>query len=304
MNLLPQGTVKHDDLAIIRPMLKAVLYWIVMALAALVIGPAAGALVGNLRAADGAGHVTPLTSVGPVVGMGAGLAALALAVLTSLACARFLGIRAAMTVAGIIAAWTAIRTAMPDDLVIRAQGTGVLVPLAVEGLIFGILAAVGAGLLLRAGEHGQKDVSPLLGPEGLKAIGIGALVAVPIGGVIVYVVAFETLKLQTVFSASFAGIGAGAVAALACSAVSPDRSAARATIGAFLGMAILATIGPVSALAINSAPGALLRSAYGGTYFPLAAPLAFDWIAGAFLGVPVGIGWAGSMLDKSPASAK
>jgi len=68
-------------------------------------------------------------------------------------------------------------------------------------------------------------------------------------------------------------------------------------------MAVLCAIGPATALAVNTAPGSLLKSAYDGTYFPLAAPLAFDWIAGAFLGVPIGIGWASAMIDKHPVAS-
>lgn len=284
-------------------MLKAVLYWVVMSLAALAVGPAAGALIGGLRAADGAGNVTPLTSSAPVLGLGAGAAALVIAIVASVISARLLGARAAMTVAGIVVAWVAVRTGMPDVLVRRTHGSGVVWPLSIEGLIFGVLAVIGAGLVLRTGTR-PSDEEPMFGPGGLKALGAGALAAVPIGGVIVYFVAFETLKLQTIFAASFAGVGAGAAASLVCSALSTDRSPTRATLAAFLGMAILAAVGPISVLAVNSTPGALLKSAYAGSYFPLAAPLAFDWIAGAFLGVPIGIGWAGSMLEKHPSPSR
>jgi len=280
-------------------MLKAALYWVIMLVAALAVGPAAASLVGGLRAADGAGHVTPLTSGGTALGVVAGVAALLIAIAASLIAGRLLGARAAMTVAGIVAAWIAVRTAAPDKLIQRTQRPGIVWLLSVEGLIFGVLAVIGVWAVMRCGEP-KRGRPPRMADAGLKSLALGALAAAPVAGVIAYLVAFETLKLQTVFAASFAGIGAGAAAAMACSAVSGERSGAHATMAAFIGMAALAAIGPASALAIDSAPGALLKSAYSGAYFPLAAPLAFDWIAGAFLGVPIGIGWAGAMIDKHP----
>lgn len=278
-------------------MLKAVLYWIIMLLAALAVGPAAGALVGGLRAPDGAGHVTPLTSTPAALGLGAGIAALLLAIGAAYLSARLLGPRAAMTVAGIVAAWIAVRSAAPDDLIQRTQRPGMVWLLAVEGAILGTLALFGAFAVLRAGGPARGEPRTFA-DGGLKSIAAGAAAAAPVAAVIAYLVAFESLKLQTVFAASFAGIGAGAAAALACSLVSSERSIVRPTLAAFAGMALLAAVGPASALAVNS--GAMLKSAYAGMYFPLAAPLAFDWIAGAFLGIPIGIGWAGAMIDKHP----
>lgn len=279
-------------------MLKTFLYWTVMLIAALGVGPAAGALIGRLHATDGAGHVTPLTSASPMLGLGAGIAALAIAIVVAFIAGKLLGTRAAMTVAGLVVAWVAVRSGMPDDLVRRAQGASVVWPMAIEGLIFGALGVAGAWVVLKSGERAQ-DEEPLISKDGLRALGGAALAAVPIAGVIVYLVAFETLKLQTIFAASFAGIGAGAAAALVCTAIGPaGSSTSRATVAAFIGMAVLATAGPASAMAVNSRPGSLLASAYSGGYFPLAAPGVFDWIAGAFLGVPIGVGWAGSTLEK------
>ena len=64
-----------------------------------------------------------------------------------------------------------------------------------------------------------------------------------------------------------------------------------------LAMTFLAAIGPVASLAFHGSAG-VLRAAYSGNYFGLASPLALDWVAGALLGLPLGLSWSGSMIEK------
>jgi len=43
-------------------------------------------------------------------------------------------------------------------------------------------------------------------------------------------------------------------------------------------------------------------AAIGGDLFTLAMPMPLDWLAGAFWGIPIGLSWAESMVEK-PATA-
>ena len=44
--------------------------------------------------------------------------------------------------------------------------------------------------------------------------------------------------------------------------------------------------------------GTMVADMYAGELFALARPAPLDWIAGGFIGVAIGISWAGSMIDR------
>jgi hypothetical protein len=67
---------------------------------------------------------------------------------------------------------------------------------------------------------------------------------------------------------------------------------------AFFGaMAILGVAGPVVAAVLPGGNGGVVRASYAGTLFPLGLSMPLDWLAGAFLGIPMGLSWAGSMTE-------
>ena len=66
----------------------------------------------------------------------------------------------------------------------------------------------------------------------------------------------------------------------------------------FAAIAILASGSPLIASFIHGSPEQLVRAALAGKLFVLARPLPLDWLAGAFIGAPIGLVWAASMVDK------
>ena len=61
-------------------------------------------------------------------------------------------------------------------------------------------------------------------------------------------------------------------------------------------IAVLAIVGPLSGEALASS--GVVATTYKGNLFPLANISALDWIAGGLLGIPLGVAWAGSMIEK------
>jgi hypothetical protein len=59
---------------------------------------------------------------------------------------------------------------------------------------------------------------------------------------------------------------------------------------------VLAIVGPISGAIAQSST--IVADMYAGNLMPLAAPLPLDWVAGFFVGVPMGLGWAASMIEK------
>jgi hypothetical protein len=69
-------------------------------------------------------------------------------------------------------------------------------------------------------------------------------------------------------------------------------------------VAVLGIAGPAIAMMIHKTPMGAVHAAQAGKLFFLARPLPLDLVAGAFVGTPFGLVWAGSMIDrKQPATA-
>jgi hypothetical protein len=282
---------------------RAVISWVLLLAALLAVGPFCASLIGGLEGSDGGLRVTPITSTTPIHGITMALAGLAGAAVVGVISARLLGIKSGLSMAGLVVAWIAYRTGRPDAMLRRTQDAGLLYQLSLEGLIIGTAGVLLAMLIVRGARHSgglaaasDKPVphnhadNPRMGM--LAGVGAAVVVAALLG----WLLGFETLKLQALGAAVVAGIGAGVAAHLAGTALSPGISARQTVLSAFVAIAVLATVGPVSAFAAGS--GGVLKSAYDGSFFGLAAPVPLDWLAGALLGAPIGLGWAGSMIDK------
>lgn len=286
-------------------MRRAVLSWVLLLVTVLVAGPGAASLIGDLRGTDGGLHTTPLTSATPAHGLAMGLAGLAAALLVGVISARLMGVKSGLTMAGLVVAWMAYRTGQPDELLRRTQDTGILVRMAIEGAIVGVVGIVMALVVMKfghgadmPGSHVEKHATR--GQTDNHKLGLlaGVAAGVVVGGVLAVVIGFETLKLQALAAAIFAGVGAGVAAQLAGTAFAPTMSGRRVVLGAFLAMAVLASIGPVSAFAASGGSTGVMKTAYNGSFFGLSGLVSLDWLAGALLGTPIGLGWAGSMIDK------
>lgn len=296
-------------------MLMALLRNIILFASLLVIGPAAGWLLSIVHAPDGAVRTTPLNSASPLMALVLAVVGLVAALTAGCIPARLYGARPGMSTFGIVAGWMALRTANIDELLRdSASPSRALVRLAIEGAIFGVIGLAGMFVLERAGWpvdkvlHPQRDGRPgslklLARPAGVQAL----LAAIAAGGAVGWLVAIESLRGQAVMAGVCAGIAAGAAAYLALTATLPHgerpASAGDSALVAMCAIAVLAIVGPLSALVLQGGSGAA-AAAVKGNLFSLANLNGLDWIAGGMMGVPIGLGWAGASVEKhAPATA-
>lgn len=288
--------------------IKAAIFWVLLLGAALVIGPAAAALVGNLAGPDGGTHVTPLTSLQPLLGVAAGLGALAIAAITGAVGTVILDLKTGLLIAGTVVAWVAYRSGEPDVILRRTHDVALLYRFAAEGALFGGVGVAIFALIADLGKVSDRN-QRLFDKEGTSVIVRSTLAAAAAAAAGTWIFSFESLKIHAIFSATVGGIAAGAAAHLVgLSAAPADRGPRRHMVAAMLGMTVVAMAAPLIAALIRS-PSATMRAVYDGSLMPLAFPGAFDWIAGALFGIPIGIGWAGSALEQAqhkaaPATAK
>lgn len=270
-----------------------------------VFGPIAGMLMASVRAVDGGVAATPLVSASPMAGVLAALGAVAIALVVGAVAARLLGLAPGMTAAGLIMAWAAWRSGTIEGLVRAEQSGAPLRSLAIEGLLFGVIGVILAAALAMISRHdgyghsghraeggGLRLVLP--GKAVLPALGVGLLA----GAVVAWFLAVSPLKGQAVLSAVCAAVAMAAAARLV------DLRTPMA--GLAIPVAALAVLGPLAGLALAGNGGSVsgvVASVYRGTLAPIANITPLDWIAGGLLGIPMGVAWAGSMMEKGHAAA-
>jgi hypothetical protein len=272
-------------------MKAAIVRWMFYLAALLFFGPVAAMLVASLRAVNGGPDATPLVSTTPALGILLAFAALAVALLLGIIASRLAGAFAGMSTAGLVVAWIAWRTGTVDGIVRASHSGRPLFLLAVEGAIFGIAGIAMAVLIVRMGDiterRGGLDQKQLI-PDAKAWTALG--LAVLAGAVGAGILAVTALKGQAIAGAVFGGMLVGVVGRL---------QRVRSVPAYMIPIAILAVLGPLSGLAVAGGPGNVIAALYRGTLFPIAHPLPLDWIAGGLLGIPIGIGWAGSMERKA-----
>ena len=288
-------------------MTKSILRWSLYLAAALVLGPLAGQLVAQVEAADGGAHATAIIGRSVPHAWGMMLGAGAIAAAAGVLAARFLGLRVGLTVSGLVMAWAAARSGSVEEMLRIGGKPGMLPMLAFEGAIVGLLTTllfVVMILVARPGAGGADDTldgdDALMGAADLKArvlapaFAMSVGVAIVAGGVVVWLLAREGLKLQT--------IGAVTIGALIMGAA--GRVADHRSPSLFIGLAItvLAIAGPLIAMFLQGAK--VVDAAYAGALHPLARPAPLDWAAGALLGSRWGLDWASSLIEKRSAPAK
>jgi len=264
--------------------------WAIALIAVLLLGPLAGTFVGGLRASDGGPHVTLIANAAPAAGILGGLAALTLATLGGIVAGRIANVSWGYVATGLILAWPAFLTGEVREVLRSTQDASVLWAVAFEGALFGALGVLAALAISRWGRrrpapdavHEREE--PLWSAMGL----VGAVTALLVGGLIAFLVAREGLKGQTIGAAALGAVGAATAGGLAAHRVTGVAFVAAAGVLAFAGPAI----------AVGVIGGDPLEKSYANDLFPLAWISPLDWLAGAFLGTPVGVAWSGSMIDK------
>lgn len=284
-------------------MLNVLIRWAIPLAALLVLGPLASLLVSGLRASDGSQQISLLVSSSPVQGLIAGIVALLLALAAGVVGARFIEQRSGLMAAGLVLAWAAWQTGQIDRILARTRSGSTLYTLALEAAIFGVLAVVVAMVILRVPTRmprfiAEGDTTRTLGerthhePTAMrdKSAVVAIAAAIAGAGVGAWFVGAETLKGQTFGAAAAAGLLAAAAGRLSAQRASPAWF--------FAGVAVLAAAAPIMATFAHGGTLGPTRAALDHRLFPLARPLPLDWIAGAFIGIPLGLWWAGSMIEK------
>lgn len=282
------------------PMSHLLRRWIVLLASLLVLGPVAGLLAATLRAPDGGADASLFLNIGPLWGAMVGLLVFALAAAAGVPGARVGGVGHGYFCAGLVLAWAAWATGQIDRILHRTQSASTMYALTGEAVFVGVLALGLSVLLLRVSKdpaphgaghdhtHHRHHVEPraLWNPATPQALIIGAA----IGGVVAWLVAQDTLKGQTFAAAAFAGM----LGATAGRMSAPSASA----VTFVAAIVLLAVVSPLAATFVHAGDLGPTRAALAGRLFPLARPLPLDWAAGAFFGIPLGLSWAASMIDR------
>lgn len=276
---------------------KAVIRWIFVFGVLFGVGPlASNLLLGGLRDVEGGHAASLLVCASPTSGLVRGVLMIAVAGVVGVVGTMAFGRDTGVLTTGLTFVWAAWHVGTTEEMVRVAGGAGPLKILALEGLLVSALGVMvgyvvqmigkkdpGEGALLAARDEAT-NVVPTLG-----TIVVAAVIAC---GLASWVVAAAPLKGQAVFAAICGGIAAGGAAHIV-----GTLHAARPNFTAVLiAFVIVAGVGPIAAQVMGGAH--VLIDAQAGKLFALARPISFDWLAGAFLGVPIGISWAASMLDR------
>lgn len=283
--------------------ITATLRWTLIILCALAIGPIAASLLQHVRDVDGGHAISMLVSesvgssiiaVGVVLAAAAAMAALG---------AKIFSPTVAFPCAGLIAGWGAWRTGTLEEMIRRSRSGNDQVTFAIENAIIVAVAVVIALIIARLSRRtaspantkptfiswfGDVDRHGKLASMMLASFASAAVAA----GVAGYLGAATMAKGQAVFAAVLAGIAAGVVAQMVSRSQSGNVTPALPIAAAI----IPAIAGPLVAKFLHA--DKIVAATFAGNVFPLARIMCMDWACGLLLGVPVGMGWAGAMLDE------
>ncbi|MCE7973546.1 MAG: hypothetical protein DYG92_04360 [Leptolyngbya sp. PLA1] len=281
-------------------MIRSSLRWVLILGCLVVLGPLAAKLTGGLRDTSGGRATTLLVNATPGAAVLAGVAALALAAGSGLLGGWGFSMGTGLACAGLVLGWARWGLGTLDSIVRRAGDGSDLTLLAVEGLASGLMA-LGIGALVvgasnRRQPEGEKGRGLLVldgesGSSRRNATIAGVLAGGAAGALVVWLCAVTELRGQTLLAVVIGGIGAGAASHLAGNSMRASLS----PLPAMAGLALVAGVSPLVAKVLHG--DGVLAAVFGGTFLPLGRPVSLDWAAGALLGVPVGMGWAGAVLD-------
>lgn len=282
-------------------MLNAVLRYAVPIIALFVLGPMAASRVAALRT-FATGEETTLLSAGVLPGLLALVAVAGLALLAGLIGSTLLGRDAGLGAAGLVAAWSAMRTGDMALIHLQAGGAGLAFSSAFEGAL---LAVVGVAVV-RAVERTARDggEAPGLSERSLRQdLAQPAALLLPLAlGVVVtlaasFLVARSGLRGQGLMSGVLAGIAGGAAAHLGGWFFGKPvgvRTSALAVLAA-------APLAPLVGLVVPGA-GELASAARTGTLTGPALLQPLDLLAGGLIGGPMGWRWAASTMHSAAAA--
>lgn len=281
--------------------------WTFILACALAIGPAASAPLARLQDADGGHAVTMLLSGSLGAGLVAGLIMWGVAALVAALAAWFFSAGTAFACAGLVLGWGAWRMGDADAILRRTRDGADLTRVSIENALIVLIAAALTVLIgiLTMRRQRAKIVRPdspaaFLATDS-KGRGSMSIAAVSLGAgtlaatIVAFLGAATMSKGQAVFAAFLAGIAAGVV----CHLVARGKNGLATPTLVTLCALLPATAGPIIAQAMHGSR--IIDATFAGSLFPLARIISLDWACGLMLGVPVGLGWAGAMLDERSA---
>lgn len=286
-------------------MVKSTIRWTFILAVLLAVGPTLGWLARSIHDVQG-GHscsllVNGTAAKGVLVALATAASGLVLGVMAS----RLFSLGTGLACAGFCYTWAAWNLGTVEGIVRTTGGSANLLMLGIEGAVLMGIAAVTVHVCTRAAAAAQPvdperrvpaGIGSLLvkaSPEGagLGPILIAAAIGAVAGGLIASIFAVNGLKGQSLFAAIAAGVACG----LAASSVAGSSKIVLHPVTPMLGMVLLALVGPMVAKFMHGSH--LVDLMYQDKMFPLSRILSVDWVAGALLGVPIGMGWAGVVLD-------
>lgn len=262
--------------------------WAVLLLCLFGLGPALTLAMGGVRGGDGGTDATFLLTANPGAGVFAMALALGIAGVVGVASAKFLGVNAGLGAFAMTLIAPAMRLGELVPILRWAESPGAFRVMAIEGVVLAISAAVVALLIERVSRSSAESREPgapkLLSMDSAIALGV----ALAAGALAAWVIAREPTKGQSIFAGVAAGIGGGAAGRIVAN---------RAPLAALaLGVMLVGVLGPV--LGMTMAGSDALRAAYEVRLPALSHPIPIDWLAGSMLGLPLGLSWAASVIEK------
>lgn len=284
---------------IIQAAFASSLRWGMLLLAFAVVGPLASLPLAAVRDADGGHAMSMLVNDGVFPGVLAALLVFAAALALGAVGSFLFSTGWACAYAGIVVAWGAYRCGTLEDIIRQARSDAPLGMLAAEGFACIMAAGIIAGVIQRISvkRQGLALTRGALIVQGdvpkIPAIAQVALIAGGVlAGVVAYLAAVTDFKGQGIFAAFLASIFAG----VAAQVVVKSKGGQATVVLAVASIVIPAILGPAAAKILQGST--IVETAFAGNVFPLARVMGLDWAAGALLGVPVGLGWAGAMIDS------
>lgn len=269
--------------------MKNVIRWVVYG-AALAAGLLAARTWSVVAPANGGASATMLANDSIPIAIGLTFLYFALAGAFGLLAAWLLGARSGLFCVGLALMGPTWAQGIPaegtvENLVRFAQSGAPFRMLSVEGAVMALLGVGLAIPVVRAARRAGHD--PAEAPTFAENL-VAVVVTIIVGGVGAWIIAREGLRGQTFAAAAIAGLAGATVASVVSHRASP--------VAFVVGMGVLAVAGPVLGLVLNGQNA--VAAAYANRLFPLAMITPMDWVAGALFGIPMGMAWGASMVEK------
>ncbi|MHC4976041.1 MAG: hypothetical protein ACYTF7_05475, partial [Planctomycetota bacterium] len=196
---------------------------------------------------------------------------------------RLLGLQWGMWNAGVVVAWIA-SSVTTGDLLRLTRDEGVLRVLLLESA--GVLIL--GGVLMIALTRAARGQRARLTRGSFGELAPSLIASLCVCGVVVWMVAREGVAGQLLWACSGGALAGGLVGCVIWTRAAP------------IGLVLVPPVLGLSVLLIRTIVGVegQVEAAMAGTMWPVLTPTPLQWLAGALLGVPVGMSWGISLAES------